>query len=156
MRKQIHQRSEPRRGYLAVMAPDHPRARRNGTIYVHVLLAEKALGRPLPRTAQVHHANGDERDNSRGNLVICENQVYHCLLHQRTRSLRATGSPHSLRCSICLMWGHASLFIVRRKTDSQGYSYNSARHRSCWAKEAKRYRERIKNRELLGAPQAAS
>ena len=54
----------------------------------HIVLAEKALGRPLPNNAVVHHMNGEKLDNTTiGNLVICPNQSYHMLLHERAKSL---------------------------------------------------------------------
>lgn len=54
----------------------------------HVLLAEKALGKPLPEQAVVHHMNGDPADNFRPwNLVVCPDQSYHMLLHSRAQAL---------------------------------------------------------------------
>jgi hypothetical protein len=56
-----HHRAEPKSRYVAVSGPEHNE---------HRLLATRALGRPLPRKAHVHHHDGDGRNN-KGNLVIC-------------------------------------------------------------------------------------
>jgi hypothetical protein len=74
---------------------------RRGAVKEHLLLAERALGHPLPSKAQVHHANGDSRDNSSGNLVICENAAYHRLLHARMKRLKDCGSLDKRRCLHC-------------------------------------------------------
>ena len=56
----------------------------------HVLMAEKALGRPLPHGAEVHHVDRDRQNNntkSPWNLVICPDHAYPLLLHRRARML---------------------------------------------------------------------
>lgn len=54
---------------------------------LHRRRAEIALGKPLPKGAEVHHADGTKGDNSP--LVICQDRSYHMLLHKRMRELRA-------------------------------------------------------------------
>lgn len=51
----------------------------------HVSVAEKALGKPLPKGAVVHHVDEDKKNNDPKNLVICPSQAYHLLLHKRMR-----------------------------------------------------------------------
>lgn len=54
----------------------------------HVVIAEKALGKPLPKGAVVHHVDGDPAANRKPwNLVVCPNQDYHLLLHRRAQAL---------------------------------------------------------------------
>jgi hypothetical protein len=67
---------------------------------LHVLRAERALGRRLPAGAIVHHADGSKRDDAP--LVICQDQKYHALLHMRMRAKLAGGNPDTDGvCSTC-------------------------------------------------------
>ncbi len=69
-------------------------------IRVHRLRAERALGKPLPSRAVVHHADGTKRDDAQ--LVICEDQAYHMLLHARMRVRAAGGNPNTdALCGAC-------------------------------------------------------
>ena len=74
--------------YIRRHVPDHPRADSWGYVDEHVLVAERALGKYLPTGAVVHHVNVDRRNNAPTNLVICENQTYHKLLHVRMNAHR--------------------------------------------------------------------
>jgi len=66
------------------------------------VIAERALGRYLPDGVQVHHVDGDASNNANRNLVICQDQTFHNLLHVRTEVLRAGGDPNAERlCFRC-------------------------------------------------------
>lgn len=81
----------------------HPRAQGEWShVQEHVLIAERALGRYLPAGAEVHHVDGDCRNNAPRNLVICQDKAYHKLLHCRTLVVRAGGNPNTEKmCGHC-------------------------------------------------------
>lgn len=89
-------------GAGTVMATGHIALTRNGRrVLAHVLVAEAALGKRLPRGAVVHHVNEDPADNRGANLVICPDNAYHALIHQRTRAIAACGRADWRKCRFC-------------------------------------------------------
>lgn len=98
------------RGYALVLEPDHNRANGGGYVFEHILIAERVLGKPLPPGAQIHHVNQKCDDNRNCNLVICQDQAYHRLLHRRQRALDATGNASWLKCHICKVWAPPEAF----------------------------------------------
>ncbi len=79
----------------------HPRSQRD-VMLEHILVAENALGHYLPPKAVVHHVDGNGFNNANRNLVICENQRYHLLLHTRQRVINLGGDPNTDKiCGTC-------------------------------------------------------
>lgn len=83
-----------KRGYHSIRVNNRLR-------YVHVLKAEKVLGRPLKGRELVHHVDNNETNNANSNLVICPDDTYHMLLHRRQRALEESGNADWLRCQYC-------------------------------------------------------
>jgi endogenous inhibitor of DNA gyrase (YacG/DUF329 family) len=75
------------RGYITVYVPGHKRAHKN-QVKEHIIIAEKALGKPLLVGTPVHHVDGNKANNINTNLVICQDHSYHFLLHRRAKLLR--------------------------------------------------------------------
>lgn len=85
-------------GYVMVYDHGHPRACSNGYVREHIIILEKALGRPLPEKAQCHHY-GDVSDNTM--LVLCEDQAYHKFLHMRQEAYFESGNASFRKCKFC-------------------------------------------------------
>lgn len=93
----------------------------------HVLVAERALGHPLPPGAEVHHWNEDKADNAPGNLVICPDSDYHRLMHMRARALDACGNANWRRCPFCKTHDDPANMVFRTHRKSGRYF-----HRACF------------------------
>ncbi len=93
----------------------------NGTVYEHVLIVEQALGKPIPKGAQVHHVDGNKANNQRGNLVLCQDIAYHKLLHARMRVRDAGGNPNTQKiCSFCRVLHDLSAFNKMKSCKGHG------------------------------------
>ena len=114
-----------------------------GRAKIHIEKAEQALKMPLPKGAQVHHADGDKLNNDNHNLVICPNQAYHHLLHIRLKAFFATGNPDLRRCPYCQKWDEPGNMHFQR-------GEQTGSHRACDAKRSKEYRDRTGYRRPFG------
>ena len=122
-------------GYWMIHMPGHPRADNRDYAYEHVVDAEKALGKLLPKGAEIHHY-GAKTDNTK--IVICENHAYHMLLHRRMRALEACGHADWHKCRYCKKYDKPENLYI-----SGGRAY----HRACYNRAK---RERYKNNKLKG------
>lgn len=87
-------------GYIGIDAKSHPRAN-GGYLPEHIAVVERAMGKPLVPPAQVHHVNRDRTDNRPPNLVACQDDAYHRILHMRQAAFDATGHADWRRCAYC-------------------------------------------------------
>ena len=63
--------------YLAILMPEHHRARKDGYVYLHQLQAERLLGRDLFDGECVHHKDGNKYNNSLDNLLVFKTNSDH-------------------------------------------------------------------------------
>lgn len=126
MRKAVHS-VYLRTGYVMVKPEPGRRVRR---IAEHVLIVEKVLGHKLRKTARVHHVDGVRDNNENRNLVACDSQRYHLLLHRRAKALRECGHVDWLHCHVCKQWDDpANDMYVRER-----YNGIWSAHRVCRAR----------------------
>lgn len=108
--------------------------RRHYPIFYHTVVAEKALRKPLPPKAVIHHVNEIKSDNRPANLVICPNHAYHSLLHRRIEAKKACGNPSFRKCGYCKKYDDPKNLYIPK--------VGMPRHREC----SKKYqRNRYKN-----------
>ena len=96
--KKSFRKSFSHNGYILIYQPNHPRSDHLGYVREHILIAEGILGKPLPIHVVIHHPY--EKSNTKC-FIICKNQGYHMLLHQRERALKACGHASWKRCPYC-------------------------------------------------------
>jgi len=121
-------------GYVMVSIPGHKRSQQNGYVREHIYIAEKVLGKELPEKAQVHHF-GSPSDNSQ--LVICEDQKYHFLLHIRAKALKECGDANKRKCKFCKKYDFIeNLYCVQ---SNHGHGWNVYHDNCLKIYENKRY-----------------
>ena len=100
---------------------------------LHSVIAERALGRRLQGTEQVHHFDLNPLNNQKENLVICPDKKYHELLHTRMEAFLASGNPAYRKCYLCKTWCDTALMTQtqRSSTSVRPSSGNYYYHKAC-------------------------
>lgn len=113
------------KGYLLIKMPGHIRADKRGYVFEHILVAENILGKPLPTGACIHHNNEDKTDNQPENLVICQDNAYHKLLHLKMVALKECGHADWRKCKFCQQYDDPNNLYIAPNN-------KNIRHRACW------------------------
>jgi hypothetical protein len=96
-------RSLASNGYILVrVGTDHHLADVRGYAYEHRLVAEEKIGRRLNPGEQVHHFNGNKRDNRPDNIEVVPSRSHHALRHRkRDAGLRFPHEPNRVVACEC-------------------------------------------------------
>lgn len=79
-------------GYVLIrVGVDHPLADCRGYAYEHRLVASAMLGRTIKPHEQVHHLDGNRRNNSPDNLEVMQSIAHHRVRHRRHSNRRLPG-----------------------------------------------------------------
>ena len=74
--------------YLCTFCPDNPRATKEGYVYIHVLVAEKKLGRYLTKEECVHHVDEDKYNNTEENIIVFKTNADHAAFHKGVKAIK--------------------------------------------------------------------
>lgn len=106
-----------------IYSPDHPMKNAKGSVARSRLVCEKALGKLLPPKCVVHHVDENCRNDKNTNLVVCQDDTYHKLIHKRLRAFKACGHPEYEKCSRCNKWLNPSCFYRRTDNNKKSCAY---------------------------------
>lgn len=116
------------------------RERSNGrNLGAHKLVVERAMGKPLPRGAVVHHIDEDKTNNAHSNLVVCQGHAYHMLLHRRARALRECGHADWRWCVLCKTFDAPENLYIRPLRRA-GWDGDRVVHPKCQNEKRRRQR----------------
>jgi hypothetical protein len=89
----------------------------------HQIVGERALGKPLPENAVIHHWDKNRSNNTPANLAVFPNRQYHNLIHQRMRAYDVCGHADWLKCRFCKQYDDPKNMAISKS----GHGY----HREC-------------------------
>lgn len=98
-------------GYAEIFLPNHHRARGNGYVFEHILVAEKLLGRKLVKGEDVHHKDENKENNSPDNLQILSKSK-HSSLHGKNKIRHGK----YIACPVCGEDFYAKASHVQKRT----------------------------------------
>jgi hypothetical protein len=75
---------------------------------LHIIAASNAYGGKLPLKSRVHHFDCDYRNYKNNNLVVCNDDAYHRLIHIRTSAFNICGNANYRKCDFCKVWDDPS------------------------------------------------
>lgn len=74
--------------YLLCYNPGHHKANKDGYVRIHLMQAEKKLGRELKDGETVHHIDKNKHNNSLDNLIVFRTSADHAAFHKGVRAIK--------------------------------------------------------------------
>jgi len=97
---------------------------------------------PLKPKNKIHQVDW-RKGYIKGNIIVCEDQGYHMVLHVRRRALEACGHAHWRKCRYCKM--HSDPVTMASSLDRSGYPVYA--HFECVAQVQRMLRKDPKNKK---------
>ena len=107
---------------ILLTLPNHPNARKNGTVLEHIVICSAVLGKPLPLKAIIHHWDKNNSNNKSFNLLICQDQSFHMVIHMRQKAYEQSGHADYRYCNTCEKW-HSTKDMCKNRNASLGYGH---------------------------------
>jgi hypothetical protein len=102
-------------GYVEILMPEHPRASCRGYVKEHLLVLEKAFGRPILKTEVIHHIDGNRQNNLVGNLILFKTNSMHVGFHNRLKAFNESGNYEWRKCVICNQYDDSMVMVKQNK-----------------------------------------
>lgn len=117
--------------------PKSPDSEITTVYYRHRQIAQKALGRPLPLFAVIHHVDENPWNNENTNLVICPSEAYHNLLHMRSAAYDVCGNANWKKCYVCKQYDEESNLrpVRKRNRNITTFYHNSCVRAYVWERK---------------------
>lgn len=80
-------------GYELFFSPEHPYANEDGYVRAHRLVMEEHLDRYLYPDEEVHHIDGNRKNNNISNLWLCKDKGAHSRIHYWQGDSKLLKSP---------------------------------------------------------------
>ena len=128
-------------GYILIKDVESPLAQANGYVFAHWKVVYDLLGdiASPQKGHQIHHVDGNPKNNEPSNLVVCQDNAYHALLHARAKAFYGCGDVNKRQCYICKEFDEPEN-MIQRKNGKGSY----------WHKECERIQRARKKATKLG------
>jgi uncharacterized protein YbaA (DUF1428 family) len=112
------------KGTFTISSHGYKKITKNGEqVYSHIVRAEEALGKSLPKGAVVSFVGSKNDNTKKQTIVICEDKAYSHNIKRREEALEVTGNPRMRRCNKCKEWDLPQNMYCYRADAKTGYRF---------------------------------